>query len=279
MTMNRLEQPGKADIDQQFDIKDEEGRMDIGLEKVEGLTWLPWIGNKYSLRDNRILVLGESHYQHGGYTCHEIEGNQNYTRDVISEYVEMGRDAGKQYTMYEPIERILKGSVLDADASREIIWNSVAYMNIIQRVLAEKSGNKDWNWFLDGWKAVLGVVYVLRPRIVICFSTDKQLNRVNFNRLPEFKDEMTFGYTVLKNDDSCRKIGRVTVATPGGIAFGGAGDPIPVVFIQHASRIRRFDEWRSVLQNSLTERIEGRFRTQGGSEHSKKVLVGGESYE
>ena len=38
--------------------------MDKVLEKINGLKWLPWIGNQYNFIevDAKMLIVGESHY-------------------------------------------------------------------------------------------------------------------------------------------------------------------------------------------------------------------------
>lgn len=95
------------------------------------------------------------------------------------------------------------------------------------------------------------MVNVIRPRIVVCFSTDKSHTRVNFNRLQEFEGELGFAYSIMKNEDSGHRIGRVIVATPSAISFTDQERAIPVIFLQHASRIRRFDDWSNVLKNTV----------------------------
>ena len=36
--------------------------FDLELKKISGLTWLPWIGEQYENNEQRILLVGESHY-------------------------------------------------------------------------------------------------------------------------------------------------------------------------------------------------------------------------
>jgi len=112
--------------------------FDKELKRIHGLKWLPWIGDRYGLDGKRIMVLGESHYLHGNYSCEMIDGDLYYTRDVVGPYVSEGRSAGGQWTMFEPIEKILRGVLFDADTDRSEVWRSVTYMNIVQHVLVEK---------------------------------------------------------------------------------------------------------------------------------------------
>ncbi len=225
--------------------------MDKKLEEIQGLTWLPWIGKEYFSCSDPIMVIGESHYVHDNYTPDKIDSEPGYTREVLNEYVENGREGGNQWTMYESIEKILRDICFENNRCRTEIWNSIAYMNIIQHAQCEKSGKKKWEDFLSGWKVVLQVVNVLKPRIVVCFSTDKALNRVNFNRLPEFREDISFSYCIKSTGDAGEKIGGTGIATPGSIKIGESGTPIPVIFLQHASRIKQFDAWQKVLQQYL----------------------------
>ena len=225
------------------------------FSRINGLTWMPWIGEKFTSCSNHIMVLGESHYLHDGLSCEDIDNDPGYTSEVVREYVVYGKNGGDQWKMYEPIERVLRGVCFDDSTERQDIWNSIAYMNIIQHVLEEKSGGKKWMDFYNGWRIILQVVHIIKPGIIICFSTDKLLNRVNFNRLPEFKDNVDYEYTITPNADTNIKIGRDSVASPGGITFTEDGVLIPVVFLRHAARTKGecLEAWQDVLMRTLCQ--------------------------
>ena len=223
--------------------------FDDQLKRISGLTWLPWIGKNYSV--GSALILGESHYCYGDHTLDDIENDCNETRSVIGDFAMLGRNAGNQYKTYEPMETILKNTIVHNDC--ENVWQQIAYMNLVQRCMENNQDRPHWNNFLDGWFVVLQVINILRPGICVCFSTDKNLNRVNFNRLEEFKNKVDFEYSVKPNQDTSERISRCIVATPGEISIGEYR--CKVVFTQHASRMKGnvLVQWDNVVKKYLED--------------------------
>ena len=82
---------------------------------------------------------------------------------------------------------------------------------------------------------------------------DKKLNRANFNRLEEFKNNVSFNYSILPNADTDSKISNCIVSTPGKITIDNYN--CRVIFIQHASRIKGngFQAWQGVIKKYLEE--------------------------
>ena len=219
------------------------------LSRIGGLTWLPWIGCDYKIGKS-TLMLGESHYCYGNYSPADIEQNRNETWQVVKDYTESGRNAGDQYKTYEPMENVLKNSIIGKETSGKL-WERVAFMNLIQSCMENNNDRPPWGLFLNGWRVVLQVINVLRPKECVCFSTDKLYNRLNFNRLEEFKYELSFDYSIAKSGDTGQKISNCIVATPGGIDIGEYH--CPVIFVQHASRIkgRAAVRWSNVIDSGL----------------------------
>ena len=224
-------------------------KFDDKLKQISGLTWLPWIGKNYSV--GNALILGESHYCYGDHTLDDIENDCNETRSVIGDFAMLGRNAGNQYKTYEPMETILKNTIIHNDC--ENVWHSISYMNLVQQCMGNNQARPLWRNFLDGWFVVLQVINILKPGICVCFSTDKKLNRVNFNRLEEFKDNVSFNYSILPNADTDLKISNCIVSTPGKITIDNYN--CRVIFIQHASRIKGngFQAWQGVIKKYLEE--------------------------
>ena len=216
------------------------------LEKVNGLTWLPWVGEQYPTEHQRLLVLGESHYCYGNHSPQELEHFPKETMEVVKDYAEKGRDAGNQYKTYETMDNVLR-QVFYPQASRQEIWSKIAYMNIVQKCMDNNQSRPHWEDFLNGWQEVLQVINIIRPNLCLCFSLDKMHNRVNFNRLEEFKHQMSFKFSIRPTQDTQMRISRCIVATPGGIVIDDTRE-IPVIFVQHASRIRDIQGWSNVIK-------------------------------
>lgn len=223
-------------------------KFDKFLNNISGLTWLPWIGNEYSY-DN-FLILGESHYRYDNFSTLDIEKNRMETRECVENYVDSGREAGNQYKTYAPMEAVLRSSMIFS-GTRETSWSRIAFMNLIQSCMDSNQTRPRWDLFLNGWSVVLQVIRIIRPNACICFSTNKMHNRVNFNRLEEFKQEMEFDYQIIPNEDTETRISRCIVATPGCVCIGEYS--CPVIFVQHASRIKgeAIDSWAEIIKRNI----------------------------
>ena len=222
--------------------------FDADLQRVAGLTWLPWIGKKYA--QGKVLVLGESHYCYCDNTPDDIERRREETREVIAAYAQSDRNAGNQYKTYEPMGEVLRASIFKEIHQNEL-WSQIAFMNLIQKCMDNNTKRPNWQLFLNGWQVVFQVVNVLQPKVCICFSTDKLCNRVNFNRLEEFKDKINFNYLIVPNEDTEQRIARCIVAKPGHILIGNYD--CPVIFVQHASRIKgqAIKKWGDVIRQAV----------------------------
>ena len=218
--------------------------FDEKIADIAELTWLPWIGEAYE--QCRVLVLGESHYCYCDNTPDVIERRREETREVIATYVQSGRDAGNQYKTYEPMEEVLRRAIITGTSGSEL-WSQIAFMNLIQKCMDNNAQRPNWQLFLSGWQVVLQVINVLRPKVCICFSTDKMCNRLNFNRLEEFKEKISFNYSIVPNEDTEQRIARCIVAKPGRILIESYD--CPVIFVQHASRIKgqALKKWSDVI--------------------------------
>ena len=221
-------------------------KFDPELNSIRGLTWLPWIGRDYLT--GGVLLLGESHYCYENYTPKDIENYRQETREVIEEYATRGKNAGNQWKTYEPMEAVVNGIM---DLSEGKIWSHVSYMNLIQKCMDNNNARPHWEDFLFGWKIVLQVINILRPAICVCFSTDKKNNRVNFNRLEEFKSMINFDYSIIPTEDTSQRISRCIVAKPAEITIDEYN--CKIVFVQHASRIKgkNITEWNEIIKQNL----------------------------
>ena len=226
--------------------------FDDELRQIEGLTWLPWIGDNYKAAVSP-LILGESHYCYGGNAPVFFESNPEETREVFHDYVKSGRLAGEQYKTYEPMEKVLQNSLV-GKKNREELWKYVAFMNLIQSCMDGNTMRPKWELFLSGWQVVLQVINVLRPSVCICFSTDKMLNRVNFNHLEAFKQGLNFDFSIIPNEDTAQRISRCIVAKPGCVCIGKYC--CKVIFIRHASRIKgqSVTQWSRIIDSALANK-------------------------
>jgi len=121
------------------------------FDKIEGLTWYPWIGNNFDQQNSKLLLIGESHYADDGEgnfdeECfHSFLNDKWTTASYIQNFTKNNRILGKDtWSLYENIYRALfRTTNIDV----EKFWSKVAFYNFIQRPMksiSERPSNSDY---------------------------------------------------------------------------------------------------------------------------------------
>jgi len=152
-----------------MNLDDATTEYDAAFRNVQGLTWLPWVGQRYSDRpiQKRLFVIGESHY-YNGETPEERHANREkwliypkYTRDVVSESL-----VNYEWTTrtLDTIPRLLFKTT---DIDRPRLWAASAYYNLVQRMMDYKQDGSPerptWDDYMKGWKVFGEVVKIIQP--------------------------------------------------------------------------------------------------------------------
>ena len=156
------------------------------LEKLRGaLTWRPWVGEKYPA-EGGLLVIGESNY------ADETNGIVDYPEGVTPETAVdtvnkdweftnkvvrcFCMDRTKTNRTFDGISGVLT-ELPDPEERSRAVWNSIAYMDLIQCALVGKWGDtgrarpKKEMWG-PGWTAVLAAIAVLKPGKLLFVGSD-----------------------------------------------------------------------------------------------------------
>ena len=101
------------------------------MSEYPGVTFHPWVGNRYCDPDNRfgvrLLVLAESHY---GKLAEA--GQSNTTRDVVRRWGQL-LDHDSPISFFTKVSKLLRRDPWDlTQQEREAIWENVAFYNFIQ---------------------------------------------------------------------------------------------------------------------------------------------------
>lgn len=150
----------------EFDMKNE---LDSCIETSTNLKWNPWIGNDYFNlpHDNRLLIIGESHYC-GGETPGKIEEsikkheNRNFTRLVIEE-IAIKRDYGNTRLF----QNFHKALFLNDSFDSNFFWNQVTFYNFIQRPMNTNKERPSKSDFNNSWKEYLKLIKILKPKYTL----------------------------------------------------------------------------------------------------------------
>lgn len=144
-------------------------KHDSEFMQILGLSWLPWVGEKFSRipPNRRLLIVGESHYvrpekpellkkvlsQHLGYP--------DFTRDVVSECLI------NQEWPNRTLDNIAKLLFLTDNVDRPRLWANTAFYNFVQVPMHfNESGSLQrptWEHYVAGWTVFLGILRILRP--------------------------------------------------------------------------------------------------------------------
>lgn len=147
----------------------------LELHKRNVLKWLPWVGNSYE--PGGLLVVGESNYANdkAGATSDiavaAVNGNWRFTNRVVEVFC---LSRSESNGTFDGVTYLLKKSS-DAEVSSvsSEVWNSFAYMDLIQeamkgigwkgtenRTKSERPGAHLWK---PGWVALAEVIKILKP--------------------------------------------------------------------------------------------------------------------
>lgn len=219
--------------------------FDEDFINVPELKWLPWIGVKYL--QNKFLIIGESHYDDGD----EWLKYSHATRAFINIF---GLTSKNQENENCAIVRNIEKTVYDKSPvsyeERERLWSSVAYLNLVQRLLPSRKERPNEKDFDNGWDAFFKIAEILKPKYVLkCgMSGDGRFGNMLTNNNPGWKYEDKEYYSnprvMYLSRDKCQ---------------------FKLLFIKHPSGSfgYSFEEWGEIIQqqfpeflSSLTEKKE-----------------------
>lgn len=142
-------------------------KFDAHFDSIASLTWLPFVGKKYDESSPKWLVVGESHFV----PQNEDESlylNKEWTREYILKdglQVPPWHNNEVKNNLTREIEKTLFNKLDNT------IWSSLAYYNLIQRLLTSRSKDDRPNYpdIVKGLKNFIEVVSILKPnRVVFC---------------------------------------------------------------------------------------------------------------
>ena len=100
--------------------------MEFG--EIAELKWLPFIGKDYFTSDKKVLIIGESHYQHDNQTSIDENNKPTFTR-IIHSNIALEKDY--EYTrIFYYLNRALFRN--DSKIDTKILWEKLVFYNFIQ---------------------------------------------------------------------------------------------------------------------------------------------------
>jgi len=192
--------------------------FDEQLKRIENLKWLPWIGQFYN--KTRTVILGESQYEDGD---EWQEDNIDATRILIGK-----RFYGSRGKIYSNAEKVLLSLDNPTQSQGNFLWKSVAYWNLVPRLMSTRDERPSDTDFDNGWKLFLNTVEVLNPKPTTCIV----LGKSSCGRL---------GYHLNNNDTSWDRNVPEFYAEEKIINLSKNGHQLKLIFINHPSGSFGFD--------------------------------------
>ena len=144
--------------------------FDSKFNKISNLHWLPFVGKQYDStpKGKRLLIVGESHYNAdvGEPGMQDFYMRKDWTREFI---LKEGLNQSPWFpgkasnSLVGNLERSLLNKRKAADEEKSIIWNSVAYMNVIQELLNNLKSRPTHDMKVIGSDVFFEVLRILKP--------------------------------------------------------------------------------------------------------------------
>lgn len=213
------------------------------LSEVDGLKWLPWVGDRFNSAPPacKILVVGESHYQNGD-DQQSIEKHKSpeFTREIIQELaVERNYYNTRIFPNFH--RAIFRTDKFDSEA----FWNLVSFYNFVQRPMDTNKGRPSYEDFYQGWKPFFELTETLNPSICLFIGTSAA------NSFKQAAKDLGIETSPIKHGKL------ISNAYPRKTYFTDkSGRKHKLVFIRHTSQMFSWRKWNDYLKTEIPAQIE-----------------------
>ncbi|AFL97271.1 hypothetical protein [Ornithobacterium rhinotracheale] len=153
---------------------------DNAFKNIEGLRWLPFVGEKYNVSKPKVLLVGESHY------LDESENNNHekviYTRMIANELGAGNRNYKTKSPIFNNVNNMLKAT------NPQKLWDKIAFYNFVQRPMSSLDIRPSNSDFDEAWVVFFRLVQVLKPDYCLFLGNsaaerlDKMTQKCNVER-------------------------------------------------------------------------------------------------
>lgn len=217
---------------------DEEFKKMIELKTLK---WFPFIGEKYFDEDtinNRMLVVGESHYNDGTEKSILKVNDEDWTIDMIKQDA-MGFDPWPTKIM----PNFHKAMFREDEFSKEEFWNLVSFYNFIQTPM-NTIKERPTEYFGKGWNTFFDLIKITKPKICVFIGVSASDYLESAIQNTEWiSDKLkngkpingTYGRSVVLKDTD--------------------NNEIKLIFIKHTSMFFSWISWNNYLKNEIGDQL------------------------
>ncbi|WHT39537.1 hypothetical protein QNH98_02215 [Myroides sp. mNGS23_01] len=217
-----------------------DNKFDKDFDKINGLSWYPWVGKNYTTTSPKVLILGLSQYavDEDKEYCEATEQgfmNKEINREFLFENIKILEDKSKFYTgLYNTY---CKGESLDA---KYALLNKIAFYNFFQTVDQNVSGNKrNKQESLTAWAIFHQIINIIKPDICIFHGKDAHKHMEFYFQ----SQNIPFQWEDVEVDNCKLKINS-TIPVRGSII---KDKKIDFLFCKHPSIAYSVDAWRDFI--------------------------------
>jgi hypothetical protein len=214
--------------------------FDSQIEQIPGLFWKPWIGSDFKKLDNRLLIVGESHYisaqDEEEYTrkYDECKNSSSLTRDCIYESAILQDWCNNTY------ENTHRALLRTNSFNREELWKNLAFYNFIPRTMDyRKRERPNYVDFYNSWQTFIHLLEIINPTAILFIGVEASNS---FNMAME---ALNISFNGARWET---RIGNTYSRTA---SLSHNENDIPLVFIQHASQFFSWSKWSEFIENKL----------------------------
>jgi hypothetical protein len=216
---------------------------DESLNRIEGLTWLPWVGRNHESRSpaDKLLIVLETHYSNEEEeerlaAAREYLKQRQYTRDVVQECCV---DQDWANPTLDNMHRLFgRGGHIN----RESFWSDMCFYNFVQRPMDYTRRERPlFSDFELGWKVFPEIAKVLRPAHCLFIGVEAS----NY-----FHYCMEQAHAKFEGAHRTEQVGR----TWGRFATVDIeGTTVRLDFVQHSGSYFSYEKWHDYLKRNSIE--------------------------
>jgi len=219
--------------------------MDLSFDQILGrignLKWLPWIGDRFKslMPENKLLIVGESHYHNNTPASIERHNSSTFTRKVIEELA-----IERKYYRTKIFPNLHRALFRNDAFDSRTFWNLVSFYNFIQKPMDTNKGRPSYNDFYNSWVPFLEIVKVLKPKTCLFIGTSSAGSLVH---ALESTNYFTDG---VKREEFISNAHAKTA-----IIRENEENETQIIFIRHTSQMFSWRRWNYYLQKKIPNEL------------------------
>jgi len=216
--------------------------LDSEFNFIDKLKWYPWVGENYQLSaNNKMLVIGESHYMWEEDGVEDIINSKYFTRnyiyDIVLRNLKNVKHVSKTHRGFERAFYQVK-DVNEIHANE--LWSNVCYQVLVQKTLSGIQERPDYIDFYEGWYVISQLHKYLKFDSCIVFGVS------SYQALFDMCKESNIN---IYHNDIKDPVGNVRAKI---VKIELGGKPVEFIFIKHPGRYFSWMKWGSFLKKKLT---------------------------